>query len=139
MRPVRNRAPIRVVLADDDPGFLEALATTMEADGRFEIVGLAANGEEAVQLGCWQDPDVVVMDVEMPLLDGVAAARLLRESRPRVCVLMVSGADDVVAHRSGAIDVDAFVSKASFDRILDVVLRLALGDSRRRRARRGET
>jgi len=43
--------PIRVVLADDDPGFLEALATAMEADGRFEVVGLAGNGAEAFSDG----------------------------------------------------------------------------------------
>jgi len=121
-----NAGGIRVVLADDDPRFLEALAAAMEADGRFEVVGLAANGEEAFQLGCWQEPDVVVMDVEMPVIDGIKAAELLRQSRPRSCVLMVSGADDVFAHRDVGELADAFVSKTDFDEIPEVVARLAL-------------
>src|SRR3954454_21242752 len=87
---------IRVVLADDDPAFLEALAAAMEADGRFEVVGLAGNGAEAFQMGCWQEPDVIVLDVEMPVLGGIEAAELLRQSRSRVCALLVSGNDVVV-------------------------------------------
>ena len=79
--------PIRVVLADDDPAFLEALAVALELDGRFEVVGMAGDGGEAFQLGCWQEPDVVVMDAEMPRIDGWEAARLLSQSRPRTCVL----------------------------------------------------
>jgi DNA-binding NarL/FixJ family response regulator len=117
---------IRVVLADDDPGFLEALAAAMEADGRFEVVGLAGNGAEAFQLGCWQEPDVVVMDVEMPVIDGLKAAELLRQSRPRACVLMVSGSDEVIAHSASADVAAAFVSKADFDEIPETVARLSL-------------
>jgi len=41
-------------------------------------------------MGCWHEPNVIVMDVEMPIIDGLEAARLLRKSRPRTCVLMVS-------------------------------------------------
>ena len=118
---------IRVVIADDDPGFLDALATAMEADGRFEVVGLAGHGVEAFQLGCWQERDVIVMDVEMPLIDGIEAARLLRESRPRSCVLMVSGAAEVIAHRDAMLGEELFVSKSNFDSIPEVVARLARG------------
>jgi DNA-binding NarL/FixJ family response regulator len=126
---MRRAGGIRVVLADDDPGFLEALASAMEADGRFEVVGLAGNGAEAFQLGCWQEPDVVVMDVEMPVIGGIEAARLLRQSRPRSCVLMVSGADEVLAHglSEGA---GTFVAKTNFDAIPDLVAQLALSGCR---------
>src|SRR4051794_41180305 len=124
-------AGIRVVLADDDPRFLEALAVALEADGRFEVVGLAGNGAEAFQLGCWQEPDVVVMDVEMPVIDGIEAARLLRQSRARACVLMVSGGEDVVAHRMKA-GAAAFVSKTDFDTIPDVLAQLAGGGAQER-------
>jgi DNA-binding NarL/FixJ family response regulator len=123
-------ARIRVLLADDDAAFLEALASAMEADGRFEVVGFASNGEEAYRLGRRQEPDVVVLDVEMPVLGGVGAALRLRESTPRTCVLMVSGADEVIAHRAAAGAADAFVSKSEFDRIPDVVAELA--EARRR-------
>lgn len=119
--------PIRVVLADDDPAFLEALAVALETDGRFEVVGMAGDGGEAFQLGCWQEPDVVVIDAEMPRIDGWEAARLLRQSRPRTCVLMVSGADqEVLAHRAGSIGVSAFLSKTSLDEIVVAVAALAV-------------
>jgi DNA-binding NarL/FixJ family response regulator len=116
---------IRVLLADDDAGFRGALASAMKADGRFEVIGLAGNGQEAFEIGCREDADVAVLDVEMPVLGGVGAARLLRKRRPRTCILMVSGADEVTAHRAGAGEADAFVSKLEFDRILDVVAELA--------------
>jgi DNA-binding NarL/FixJ family response regulator len=120
--------PIRVVLADDDPAFLEALALALEADGRFEVVGMAGDGGEAFQLGCWQEPDVVVMDAEMPRIDGWEAARLLRQSKARTCVLMVSGADpEVFAHRAGQIGVSAFLPKTSFEAIVEAVAGLAGG------------
>jgi DNA-binding NarL/FixJ family response regulator len=120
--------PIRVVLADDDPAFLEALALALETDGRFEVIGMAGDGGEAFQLGCWQEPDVVVMDAEMPHIDGWEAARLLRQSKARTCVLMVSGADqEVLAHRAGAIGISAFLPKTNFDAILNAVAALAGG------------
>jgi DNA-binding NarL/FixJ family response regulator len=100
-----------VVVADDDPGFLEAVAAALENDGRFEVVGLASDGEEAFQLACWQEPDVVVMDIGMPKIGGVEATRLLRRSRPRICVLMVSGEEPErlnEARRAGAV---GFVAK----------------------------
>jgi DNA-binding NarL/FixJ family response regulator len=90
---------IRVLLADDDPGFLDALATAMEADGRFEIAGRAGNGIEAFELGCRLDPEVVVLDVNMPQLGGIEAARRLEQSRPHIQVLLVSSeAAEVSAH-----------------------------------------
>jgi DNA-binding NarL/FixJ family response regulator len=123
--------PIRVVLADDDPAFLEALALALERDGRFEVIGVAADGGEAFQLGRSLEPDVVVMDGEMPRIDGWEAARLLRESNARTHVLMVSGADpDVVAHRAASVGVSAFLSKTSFDEILNAVAELAGGSDR---------
>ena len=119
--------PIRVVLADDDPAFLEALAVALELDGRFEVVGMAGDGGEAFQLGCWQEPDVVVMDAEMPRIYGWEAARLLSQSRQQTCVLMVSGADrEVIAHRADSIGVSAFLPKTSIDEIVDAIAALAV-------------
>jgi len=124
---VPHSDPIRVVVADDDESFAHSLATLLETDGRFEVVGVAANGEQAIQLGIWHDPDVVVMDVRMPIIDGIEATRLLRRSRPRTCVLMMSGdtsdrsqeaiaagAADVVHKRTvGAEMLDAIARAAS--------------------------
>ncbi len=84
---------LRVVIADDDERYAELIATLLHTCGEVEVVGIAKDGEEAVQLACWQDADVVVMDIDMPRIDGIVATRLVREARPRLCVLMLSGAD----------------------------------------------
>jgi DNA-binding NarL/FixJ family response regulator len=117
----------RVVIADDDETFATSLARLLEVDGRVEVVGIAANGEEAVQLAVWQDPDIVLMDVRMPVLGGIEATRLLRESRPRICVLMVSGAEPAdfadAAEQVGAAGVleKSQVIEGFVERILELV------------------
>jgi DNA-binding NarL/FixJ family response regulator len=129
--------PPRVVIADDDAEFATALAALLEADGRVEVIGIATDGEEAVQLACWQDPDVVLMDVAMPSIDGLEATRLVRESKPRLCVLMVSGSESPElreeARRAGAA---GYVHK---DRIVDELvdkMLVLLEDEQRARAAR---
>jgi DNA-binding NarL/FixJ family response regulator len=86
-------APLRVVIADDDEGYAELVADLLHGRPELEVIGIAKDGEEAVQLACWQDADLVLMDVDMPRIDGIVATRLVREARPRMCVLMLSGAD----------------------------------------------
>ena len=103
----------RVVIADDDPGFVELLATLVEANGAFEVVGLAANGEEAVQLAVWQDADVVLMDIDMPKIDGLRATELLRKSRRRVCVLLVSGVEDERLEEARNVGAVGVIAKSS--------------------------
>lgn len=88
-----ERVPLRVLIADDDERYAELVADLLHRVDELEVVGIAKDGEEAVQLACWQDADVVIMDVDMPRIDGVTATRLVREARPRLCVLMLSGAD----------------------------------------------
>lgn len=86
-------APLRVVVADDDEPYAELIASLLHERPELDVIGIARNGEEAVQLACWQDPDVVVMDLDMPRIDGIVATRLVREARPRICVLMLSESD----------------------------------------------
>jgi CheY-like chemotaxis protein len=85
--------PFRVLVAEDDAAFLEVIAMLLEADGRFVVAGRARNGEEAFDLAVSVKPDAVVMDIEMPVLDGVAATRRLRERWPSLPVVAVSGHD----------------------------------------------
>ena len=80
----------KVLLAEDDASFSEALEALLHADGRFEVVGHARNGREAVALARKLKPDAVVMDIEMPEVDGVEATRQLC---PGVPVLAISGHD----------------------------------------------
>lgn len=86
-------APLRVLIADDDERYAELVADLLQRVGELEVVGIAKDGEEAVQLAIWQDADVVVMDIDMPRIDGITATRLVRKARPRLCVLVLSGAD----------------------------------------------
>jgi DNA-binding NarL/FixJ family response regulator len=80
----------RIVLAEDDADFGAALESLLRADGRFEVVGKARNGREAVELVQQLKPDAVVMDIEMPEVDGVEATRQLNGVVP---VLAISGHD----------------------------------------------
>jgi DNA-binding NarL/FixJ family response regulator len=85
--------PFRIVVAEDDESFLEAIALLLEQDDRFVVAGRASNGREAVVLTEEVAPDAVVLDIEMPVLDGVEATRRLRETSPDLPIVAVSGHD----------------------------------------------
>jgi DNA-binding NarL/FixJ family response regulator len=109
---ISNGGHIRVVIADDQAPFARMLETLLADDEEVEIVGHARNGAEAVELDDAKHPDVIIMDISMPLMDGLEATRVLREhgSHARVVMLTESDlrADTVRAKRAGA---DAFVPK----------------------------
>jgi DNA-binding NarL/FixJ family response regulator len=87
--------PLRIVVADDQRAVREALATVLDAEPGFEVVGLAADGEEAVELAHRLSPAVVLMDLRMPNVDGVAATRRLAAELPDVkVVVLTTFADD---------------------------------------------
>src|SRR5450756_221112 len=98
--------PIRILLVDDQPLFRGAIASLIDGQDDMTIVGEAENGLDAVEKARLLVPDLVVMDVEMPVMNGVEAVRLIREqlSTVKVIMLTVSEADDHVfdAIRFGA-------------------------------------
>lgn len=100
---------LRIVLADDHPFFVEALALTLECDERIEIVGRARHGKEAIELASDLHPDVVLMDLDMPVLDGISATRGVGRVSPasRVVVLTASTSpdDERRAREAGAVAV----------------------------------
>lgn len=85
--------PFRIVVAEDDESFLEAISLLLEQDDRFVVAGRARNGREAVVLAEEVAPDAVVVDIEMPVLDGVEATRRLRKATPDLPIVAVSGHD----------------------------------------------
>jgi DNA-binding NarL/FixJ family response regulator len=99
--------PIKVLLVDDQPLFREGLRTLLSVHADFEVVGEAGNGEEAIRLVRSLHPSVVLMDLQMPFLDGVAATRRLRQDYPdcRVIVLTTFDDDELVFDglRAGAV------------------------------------
>jgi DNA-binding NarL/FixJ family response regulator len=82
---------VRVLVVDDDPNFIEAITASFSADQRLEVVGAASNGKEAVQQAAALQPEVVAMDIAMPVLDGVEATKLIRSADARCRVVLVSG------------------------------------------------
>ena len=101
----RSGPPLRVLIADDHPLFPELLLSTCRRLDWIWVVGCAANGRDAVTLASATSPDVVLMDIDMPLLDGIEATRrILAFSRPMVIVLTASEdpADHADALAAGA-------------------------------------
>ena len=82
---------IRVLVVDDVPDLRRIFRLVLENDGRFEVVGEAGDGEVAVQMATELRPDVIVLDVAMPKLDGIHAIPLLHKAAPGVRILVLSG------------------------------------------------
>jgi DNA-binding NarL/FixJ family response regulator len=114
--------PFRILVAEDDKSFLDSIAILLEQDERFTVAGRAGDGRQAVALAERLDPDGVVMDIEMPVLDGVEATKLLRAAAPELPIVAVSGHDYeervLEIRRAGA---DDYVRKA---RLADELLRV---------------
>jgi DNA-binding NarL/FixJ family response regulator len=86
--------PVRVLVVDDQSLIREGIASLLSIEPGIEVVGTAADGRTAVDLAVQTRPDVVLMDVRMPELDGIRAAGLLRERLPSCRVLMLTTFDD---------------------------------------------
>jgi NarL family two-component system response regulator LiaR len=104
--------PLRVLIADDHQLFAETLGLTLDFDERVEVAGSVHNGEEAVRLALELEPDAVVMDLEMPVLDGFDATRLLRRLLPRCPVVVLTASlSPEDAHRARTAGAVAFLNK----------------------------
>ncbi len=128
-----SQQPYRILVAEDDEDYLETLAAVLEADGRFEVAGRARDGREAVALAGRLEPDAVVMDIEMPVLDGVEATRQLQEASPGLPIVAISGHDYeervLEIREAGAAD---YVRKSRVEDDLVLALEALVGASMRR-------
>ena len=90
---MKRKKRIRVLIADDHSLFAAALQAILGADSRFEVVAIAKNGRQAVDFASSLKPDVVLMDIAMPVLDGFEATQELRKRSPGTSVLMLTGSN----------------------------------------------
>src|SRR5438105_153413 len=122
---------IKILLVDDQPLFREGLRTLLSVQPDFEIVGEAGKGEEAISLARKLLPSVVLMDLQMPILDGVAATRRLHQDQPdcRVIVLTTFDDDEMVFDglRAGAIGY--LLKDASSEKLSEAIRLAARGES----------
>ncbi|MDQ7806422.1 response regulator transcription factor [Amycolatopsis sp. A133] len=123
--------PVRVLLVDDQALFREALATLLATHDGIDVAGEAGNGAEALDRAASLAPDVVLMDLRMPVLDGVAATRRLRVEHPGIRVIALTTFDDdedvFAALRAGA--VGYLLKDVSSARLVEAVLAAARGES----------
>jgi two-component system, NarL family, response regulator LiaR len=91
---VMKSSTIRIILADDHVMLRQGTAELLRRQPDIDVVGEATNGQEAVLLAQQVKPDIVVMDVRMPVLSGIEATRIIREQLPQVQVLVLTAHDD---------------------------------------------
>jgi CheY-like chemotaxis protein len=117
---------LRVLIVDDDIAFAEGLEALLANDERIDVVARAANGAEALRLAREQSPDLILMDIAMPRMDGVSAARRLRKTCPGARVVMLTGSDVEAdrnrAREAGAVD---YLRKEDLVRVPEALADLA--------------
>ena len=119
-------ARVGVLVVDDDESFTELLELTLELSDRFAVVGHARNGRQAIEQAAWLRPELVLMDVQMPVLDGIAATPRVLAAAPKTKVVVVSSSESADdrrrAREAGAI---AFFGKqAPLDELVRDLSRL---------------
>ena len=130
MTEAETKAPIRVLLVDDHGILRAGLRALLGNEPDIEVVGEAADGEEAVERAAALDPDVIVLDIAMPRLDGLEAARRIRdrELRARILILTVHAEERYLLPvlRAGG---SGYVQKSQADTdLLDAIRTVARGD-----------
>lgn len=120
---------IRIIIADDHAVMRMGLIALFDTVGEFEVVAEAADGEEAVELATRHKPDIIIMDLVMPILDGVSATEKITKSCPDVRVLLLTtyGSSDGIAHALDAGASGAVLKSASNDELIAAIKAVAAG------------
>ena len=121
---MKDTPQITVLLADDHAIVRQGLCALLNADGHFLIVGEARNGREAVEMARTLCPDVILMDIAMPILNGLAATRQILEAKSTAKVVILSAhSDDEYVQRTQSAGVKGFLEKQTSAEILTRALR----------------
>jgi len=103
---------LRILICEDDERLAALVDETLRADGRFDVVAHATNGDEAIRLAEEHAPDVVLMDIGMPGLDGIDATRVIRERNASQHVVIYTGSDEYAdVGRADAVGAGGFLHK----------------------------
>lgn len=112
----------RLLICDDSSTFRMAVSKIMSLSGTYEIIGSARNGKEAVELARILRPDVVIMDVEMPEMNGIDASIWIKNELPETAVVMFSSTnDDSTVFKSLASGVDGYCLKSLAKRLPEII------------------
>jgi DNA-binding NarL/FixJ family response regulator len=124
--------PIQVLLADDDELFLESLRALIDRQPELAVVAAACNGLEAIELADELAPDAAVIDLHMPLLDGISTVTRLREDHRSLCLIVLTGDSDPKLHAAARdAGADAVLEKHEMARgLVDRIARGREGDAR---------
>ncbi|MCB0191805.1 MAG: response regulator transcription factor [Anaerolineae bacterium] len=111
-----KRRPWRVLIVDDHPGFRESVRFVLADDPQFHIVAEAVSGEEGIALAQQHQPDLVLMDLRLPGINGLAAAATIKSIQPEIIIMMLSS-DWSEAHdrRAKASGIHARIAKQQFN------------------------
>ena len=120
---------LRILLVDDSPLFLEAAGQALATDPRIEVVGSALSGQEGVELAAQKQPDLVLVDVAMPGMNGMETTRLLK-AQPHAPQVVVLTSYDQQHYRAAAkaVGADHFICKSDFDTQLRPLLEILLAE-----------
>ncbi len=115
MYDMSYKKPLRILIVEDQPAFQELVTLILAADPRFKLVHTASNGEQALEAFASASPDLVLIDFLMPGMDGIETARQMRNSNPRVLIIMVTAhTEEVVARLAAEAGIEAVIPKAQF-------------------------
>ena len=115
--------PIRIILVDDNPEFLHAAANFLAANPQVEIVGQAASGREAVEQVTRLQPDVVIMDMVMPTMNGLKATQQIKaQAQPPYVIILTLYDDPEYRAEAQRVNADGFIPKSDFgSRLLPLI------------------
>ena len=124
--PLPHEGRIRVLLADDHPMLRKGLAEMLLEQPGLDLIGEAGDGQEAVEMALQLRPDVVLMDVSMPRMDGIEATRRIKEAAPEICIIGLSmhNKDDMANTMRNVGASDYLMKTAAAEELIDAILNL---------------
>lgn len=123
--------PIKVLVVDDHQMVREGLKLLLAAEPDLELVGQALDGQQAIEMVDELQPDVVVMDIGLPVMDGIEATRRIREAHPQVAIIALSAhADTTFIEEMKALGACGYVLKdMAFDLLVDAIRKCTIGET----------